>query len=59
MRGMAKNQRQAAIRQDATLSIRLYKEELQIIQRALTVTGKAMSQAVRENMLKWAHGILK
>lgn len=41
-------------RQDETLSIRLYRDELQTIKKAVKKTKKPISVAVREVMLGWA-----
>lgn len=40
--------------QDATLSIRLYKPELEAIKKYAEKLGKSLAEATREVMLKWA-----
>ena len=42
------------IKQDATLSIRLYGTELEAIKKGAQKAGKTLAEAVREVMLKWA-----
>jgi uncharacterized protein (DUF1778 family) len=40
--------------QDATLSIRLYSDELNTIKKAAKTAGKTLAEAVREVMLAWS-----
>lgn len=40
--------------QDATLSIRLYRDELDTIKKAAKKAGKTLAEAVRDVMIAWA-----